>query len=58
MDDAKKVEFTLLMTELILRHGVPAAIQAVQAFKTNDPTIEEICALKYRVKDPEDYFSG
>jgi hypothetical protein len=56
--DSKKVEFTLVITEMILKYGVPAAVQAVQSFSTTDPSIEEIRALKLLVKDPKHYFSS
>jgi hypothetical protein len=56
--DAKSVEFTLVMTELILRHGVPAAISAITALRTEDPTLEQIKALKRHVKTPASYFEN
>jgi hypothetical protein len=44
-----------VILELILKHGVPAAIAIITAWEVEDPTAEDWEALK--VKGPQDYFS-
>jgi hypothetical protein len=44
-----------VILELILKHGVPAAIAIITAWEVEDPTAEDWEKLK--VKGPQDYFS-
>jgi len=44
----------LAILELILKHGVPAAIAIITAWDVDDPTAEDWEALK--VKGPQEYF--
>jgi hypothetical protein len=43
-----------VITELILKHGVPAAIAIITAWEVEEPTVEDWEALK--VKGPAEYF--
>lgn len=44
----------LTITELIMKYGVPAALQMITMWEVEEPTIADWEAL--RVKKPEDYF--
>lgn len=46
----------LTITELIMKHGVPLALQMITVWEVEEPTIEDWEAL--RVKDPESYFQS
>lgn len=46
----------LVITELIMKHGLPAALQMITMWEVEEPTVEDWEAL--RVKKPEDYFSS
>ena len=52
------VEATLITTigELILKYGVPAALQILKEWEVSDPTLEDIMALRDRVPKPETFF--
>jgi len=41
---------------LIQKYGVPAALQIINDWQVDNPTIEDFEALRDRVKDPETYF--
>ena len=43
-----------VIVELILKHGVPAAIAIITAWEVEDPTADDWEALK--VKGPQEYF--
>ena len=43
-----------VIVELILKHGVPAAIAIITAWEVEDPTAEDWETLK--VKGPQEYF--
>ena len=45
-----------VITELILKHGVPAAIAIITAWEVEEPTVEDWEALK--VKGPAEYFGS
>lgn len=49
-------EMAVAAVEMIIKHGLPVFMKAVRTLKTDDPTIEDIQALKEQVKDPESYF--
>lgn len=42
--------------ELILKHGVPAALLILREWDVENPTLEDIEALKLRVPRPETFF--
>lgn len=44
----------LVITELIMKYGVPAALQMITMWEVEEPTVEDWEAL--RVKSPADYF--
>ena len=56
------MELALILSfvELIAKHGAPAAIKIVQAwqFEGDEPTLEDIQALKDKVPPAEKYFEG
>jgi hypothetical protein len=58
-DDNEKSDTAGLMAaaviiELILKHGVPAAIAIITAWEVEEPTADDWEALK--VKGPQEYF--
>ena len=61
MDDkskGQKMELALVLSisELIMKHGVPLALQLIKDWDVKDPTLEDILELKNRVPRPETYF--
>lgn len=52
----QQTELAVVAVEMILRHGVPAFMQAMQTMQTDNPSLEQIRALKERLKTPESYF--
>lgn len=44
----------LVITELIMKYGVPAALQMITMWEVEEPTIADWELL--RTKKPEDYF--
>jgi len=52
------MELALVATisELILKYGVPAALQILKEWEVTDPTLDDIAALRNRVPKPETYF--
>jgi len=55
----KEMELTLVLTitELILKHGVPMAINLIKDWNIEgEPTLEDILELKNRVPKPSTYF--
>jgi hypothetical protein len=51
-----ELAFILTIVELVMKHGVPAVIKAIKAWKVEDPTADDFAALKEIVKDPDSYF--
>lgn len=47
---------TVALIELILKYGPEIAIKLIKGLQVDNPTVEQIEALK--VKDPEEYFNG
>ena len=52
-DDKLAVGIAIL--ELILRYGVPLAIEMIKALQADNPTSEDIRALALRVPHPDTY---
>jgi hypothetical protein len=52
-----RIELILTVTELIAKYGIPAALRVLGTLNSDEPTIEEIVALRHKVRDPESYFS-
>ena len=48
--------FILAIVELVLKYGVPGALQVISDWNNQDPTIEDIEALRKRVPKPGTYF--
>ena len=53
-----ELAFVVTIVELVAKYGVPAALQIIQAFKVENPTLEDIEALRKRVQDPSVYLPG
>jgi len=52
-DDRLAVGVAIL--EIILKYGVPLALQMIAALETDNPTSEDIRALLIRVPHPDEY---
>ena len=54
----QKMELALVLSisELVMKHGVPLALQLIKDWDVKDPTLEDIMELKKRVPRPETYF--
>jgi hypothetical protein len=52
------MEAALITTigDLILKYGIPAALQILKEWEVTDPTLEDIMALRNRVPKPETFF--
>lgn len=50
-----ELEFILVVTELVLTKGIPAAAQLMAKYRTVLPTAQELRDLRV-IKDPEEYF--
>lgn len=46
------------LLELILKYGLPAALEMIKALETDNPTAEDIRALAPRVPHPDTYEKG
>jgi len=58
MSDSK-AEMIFSITDLIIKHGIPTAMNIIKTWNTGEePTIEEIRALRYALPDPESFFKG
>jgi len=53
--DEERIAFIAVITELVLRYGIPAALDILREFKVERPTLEDIRALKNRVPHPDTY---
>ena len=51
-----ELAFVLAIAELVLKHGIPSALRIIQAWDVENPTQEDIEALKDRVPPPGTYF--
>lgn len=56
--DNKELEFVSVIVTLLLKYGLPAVIEAIQTMQVVDPTLEDIRALKCRVKHPDEYLGN
>ena len=52
----KETLIILAIVDLILKHGVPGMISVMTEWGIQDPTIEDIEALRKRVPKPGTYF--
>lgn len=52
----KDLEFTLTIGEMILKYGLPAALELIRTWKVKNPTIADIEELKGMVPKPDTYF--
>ncbi len=49
-------QLIVLFGELMIEKGIPAAISVMNAWKVENPTLDDIEALRDIVKRPESYF--
>lgn len=54
--DPVTIGFISGIFELVLKYGVPGALEIVRAWDVENPTLEDIEALKKKVPRPETYF--
>jgi hypothetical protein len=57
--DAKtqaNLEFVIIIGELVIKYGIPAVIKLIKLWQVDNPTLEDIRALKTLIKPPEEYF--
>jgi len=55
-DQTMELTLVLTISELILKHGVPMALQLIKDWNVENPTLEDILELKKRVPRPSTYF--
>lgn len=48
--------FMIAMIELAMKYGVPGVLEIIAKWEVQNPTLEDIEALKLRVPEPESYF--
>ena len=48
--------FIISIVELVLKYGIPAAMNVINDWGKQNPTILDINELRERVKKPEEYF--
>lgn len=53
----QQTQLAITAVELILTHGIPVFMTAMSTLDHDNPTLEEIRALRTAVKDPESYFA-
>lgn len=51
-----ELQAALTIIEFILKFGVPTALSIIKTIEGDAPTLEDIIALKDKVKRPEEYF--
>lgn len=54
--DPVTIGFVAALLELALKYGVPGAVEIIKQWDIDEPTLEDIEALKLRVPRPETYF--
>jgi len=50
-----RIAVGMAILELILRYGVPLALEMIKALETNNPSVDDIKALSLRVPHPGTY---
>ena len=50
-----RIAVGMAILELILRYGVPLAIEMIKALETDNPSVDDIKALSLRVPHPSLY---
>lgn len=56
--NAVSATFIIAMIELALKYGVPGVLEILAKWDVEDPTVEDIEALRLRVPEPATYFKG
>lgn len=51
-----ELALVLSISELIVKHGIPIALQLLKDWDVKEPTLEDIMELKKRVPPPSSYF--
>jgi hypothetical protein len=49
--------FVIVIMELVMKHGIPGVIKIIKLWNVEEPTLEDIQALRNLVKPPEMYFT-
>jgi len=59
-EEEPKMELAIILSisELIMKHGIPVALQLVKDWNVENPTMEDIMELKNRVPRPSTYFEN
>jgi len=50
-----RIAVGMAILELILRYGVPLALEMIKALETDNPSVEDIRSLAKRVQHPDTY---
>ena len=53
-----RIAVGMAILELILRYGVPLAIEMIKALETDNPSVEDIRSLAGRVQHPDTFEGG
>lgn len=48
--------FVIVILELLMKHGIPGVVKIIKLWNVDDPTLEDIQALRLLIKPPEMYF--
>ena len=56
--DPVEIGAILSIIELILKYGLPAALEMIKELQTSNPTAADIQALTLRVPPPDSYEKG
>lgn len=57
MPTTPTIELAAFAVEMILTHGLPMFMATVQTLGTENPSLEQIRALRGAIKDPASYFA-
>lgn len=55
-DNKIELQFIMVITELVLKYGIPAVTGIISMWDVDDPTIEDLEKLKEMVPPTETYF--
>jgi len=56
MGDTTELRFIMVIVELVLKYGVPAAMSIIRMWDVEEPTLEDLEALKEMVPPTSTYF--
>lgn len=55
--NSKDIENVLLITDMVLRYGIPMVLNVINTIQERSPNIAEIHKLRLSIRDPEEYFN-